>query len=305
MTDLWALPARSNNNFEVDDEIGPLDVKQRSTDDWIPVVEEEMRQGFPVDGPQWRVRLLKPVQIMEKGHGIVYETAVVITVNHCLCDGTSFVRLFDQLMDELGLCSHLLSSSSSASSFSRYPVVSQPLLPSVEDALPKEWFQVHPVRLFLDYLAIQQRHLLHCRRRLFFPKRVLCQFLSAIGRTDVSRSGVKPRRRVLPVDISQELSENWVRACKKNGAKHHGTMTTVAKVALARAAMKINGRNVKEGGKAEKEAAASPLTFVSKYPVSARHMAVNPSPPPGAIMMYIYVRHVAATVSDSMTSAAF
>ena len=279
--------------FEVDDEKVEVDVEQRSTTHWIPVVEQEMVKRFPVDGPQWRVRLLEPTPIEndEAGH-TVYENPVVISVNHAICDGTSFVRLYDQLVDELCLC---------ASSSSLPAVVSQPLLPSVEDALPEEWFRVHPVKLFIEYLGIQWGMLWRLRRRLFFPDRVPCQFLRAIGRTDVSLRDSGPKRRVLTVKISKELSEKWVRACKKNGAKHHGTMTTVANVALARAAQRINERN--HGGKPAENAA--PLTFVSDYPVSARPMAVNPLPPEGAIFMYVYCRTVARTVPAVISDAEF
>ena len=130
-------------------------------------------------------------------------------------------------------------SSSSSSSSSLPPVVSHPLFPAAEDALPREWFQVHPVKLFLDYLSIKLGLIWKRKDKLSFPKRVPCSFLRALGKTDVSTRVAKPTRRILPIKISKELSEKWVRACKKKGTKHHGTMTTVSNIALARAAARI------------------------------------------------------------------
>ena len=170
--------------MEMDEGEVEVSVKTRSTTDWKHVVEQEMLKGFPVKGPQWRIRLLQAVkmdktdssssssrqqvdetdsgsssnssnsssssqQADKAGRAIYFENPVVISVNQTLCHGTSFIQHYDQLVKELALCS------SSSSSSLPPPVVSQPPLPTEEGVWPDELFQVRPAHLFVEYLGIQ------------------------------------------------------------------------------------------------------------------------------------------------------
>ena len=144
--------------FEEDDNFR-LDVELIQTDDWLSVCEDEARKKFSSKSPLWRVKLLNNAQVKNaslssSSSSRIFSNILIFTFHHSIIDGQSIMRFYDQLLDQLHLCSQTLDE--------HLPTVEPlPMLPSPVDMLPSSYFHIPALKLFLIYLRIKLQILIH------------------------------------------------------------------------------------------------------------------------------------------------
>ena len=167
--------------FEEDDNFH-LDLEVLKLDDWLPVCEEEARKKFSPKAPLWRVKLLNSAEeetTLSSASFRVFSNVLIFTFHHAIIDGQSIMRFYDQLLDQLCLCSQ---------TEDEYLPKVTPLsmLPSSIDTFPSNYFHIPSLKLFLMYLRVKLQILLY--GRIVTPKSPPpCDFLNLTGRDSLSR----------------------------------------------------------------------------------------------------------------------
>ena len=200
-----------------------LDFTALDSCDWKAVVEEELLTRFQTDtGPLWRVHMVKyPDDPLEDG----YRCVLIITFQHCITDGASYLRLFEELLKNLnGVVVDGAENMPAVESLS--------LLPSLDAYAPSDTLTLKmalQILSFLGKIGIFRRVI---NRRL--TAKLDRAFIERLRKVRAQDPSVEKKTCLIPVEFSAEQTSKLLRLCKEKRVTMHGAIVTIASLALVR-----------------------------------------------------------------------
>ena len=202
-----------------EDAILDFSVKRTTADQWKEKFQRELNKSFNSiqvsNGPLWRVAVLKENFLQEEE---IYENAIILTAHTVICDGVSLVKICDQFLQILNSYSEYGTNSSTT----LYPV-----RPATSNLLRHIVTLSTFGKIFVACKAIWKSFLSKATGG------VKNQFTTVFPPPKCVDSNFVKRTNVLPLMLSEEMTQKLVIICKDRGCSVYSLMIAVSAVAIA------------------------------------------------------------------------
>ncbi|XP_013388739.1 uncharacterized protein LOC106157582 [Lingula anatina] len=244
-----------NRYFEEMDKL-VVDFQMVESDDWEGMYEKMLTTQFDSEnGPLWRVKLLTMPHTNEEAKcnlsngalksDMPFKQTILFAFHHAISDGISAASLFEEFAEILD--------SHQGSMATEHPVKSLPLLPPMEDLLP---------RPDITFRCLDFFNIFRIAYESFFPGKN--QYLNKYPPPITKDPNVAIMTKVIPFELSKLETEKLIARCKKEKTSVHGALTTAANLALSKI--------IQPGG-------GAPLVIPSLHPVNIRYFCKPPVEP--------------------------
>ena len=193
-----------------------------STSDWKEVYERQLVNLYDSDaGPLWRVTYLPNVTPAYTTDDYQYEYTLVFGFRHDILDGTSYVKIFNQFLNDL----------EDIHDGGSDEVQSLPMPPPVDSLVRKPSILecvLHVIAEHLLLFTVFKKLLV--RQMMKMPSNL---WIDRFGAEVERDSSVPVKTSLVPLTFTEDESNGLLKMCKKNAVTMHSAILVAAHIAIS------------------------------------------------------------------------